>query len=1130
DQARKGGATEKTVEPIRKKFSTMEIEGSRAERSRLRKKRIRKTIFTLLIFTGGTFFGSVKLRDYNQGILDNSVALFLEQKSDSDWKVVTSQLGKLLPEPWGPQEHVALGNITQGMMGRKDDQENEERVLLRELCQNCPPSLAGVKEHAMGILQSEAKDRFWDGAEPEKLAPKVSDGTLKLNIQFDSFQSCAVNGKMVEAEPNGEDNATIIDLSPWKNEPGELRLEFVDEAGFVIAGKYFVKWDNIPLALEQPKISEPIFPDTDFEIRIKAQGKTLVDTGGIRIEGGTKTDTKRESGELLLTVQARELQPSETEATVRLFGKVEDSAGNISEEFSWSWEIIDKPLYQAGEFAKKGDYPEALEALKDWQSKELIPVKVRNQIYSISDKWSQQINEKSKSASLDDYFELRQQIESIQGALPAILEVVPGAEDLSIQLADQSHNLAIKNAEVRFGSTVSKWMESWKPPDPASNTSLPVSLKDFKIPGDTFWAPIKLADPKARLLPVELIHKQTGLPFQLVPEGTLRDGERHAILSPFYMAKTEVPADIFNGGEANSAANKITWAESDKWCKEKGLALPSESQWLFAAMGDTQGKKHPWGSFEEIEYANLKAPAGETSTLNQLDSHQKNASWCGVLNMVGHVEEWVRDGKVARSERALELLDGTRDPEYFVSGQSKGRIALGGSFQDELNVLKELRQYYLLDKSESYIGFRPIAQVDLRGPSLARGETISVNGEHPAGDSVETDALTFGEEVRVAPGGPNFQLSKVKDGIYKLRFIVPDFEEEEPKPESLEVVFFDTFKNASTFQLEISTWSIDARCEKWKREWDSSVRKSNQVVPFEKAHKGWLKLVKEDLEKEYIDQPNYDKTLKWAQEKYDARLREIKEDLKRKDEEEIQKDTKEQNEEKWGPKAADWLARETKKQDFPVDDDFRSGFSKINNVTVPRNLDGTGGFILRRVKHEKSGLKFIWIPKSSDRGGFYISETEVSWKAYGESGSFSNGPKRPNWRHDENHPVVNISQGNAKKWCDRMGLNLPSQAEWNFSASGPKGKPNKPQTGSVNIEALRGQDYPFSYTCPVTNPGFECWAGGLNWFGNVAELLHPDSKQVAVGYSWKNKSLQNVTEPAKSANHVGFRPIAHPRP
>jgi len=89
--------------------------------------------------------------------------------------------------------------------------------------------------------------------------------------------------------------------------------------------------------------------------------------------------------------------------------------------------------------------------------------------------------------------------------------------------------------------------------------------------------------------------------------------------------------------QPNWPRETVTWAQADEFCRARGLRLPREAEWEFAARGP-DALIYPWGNVYDIELATLRkispAPVGERPA---------GASWVGALDMAGGIAEWVTD-------------------------------------------------------------------------------------------------------------------------------------------------------------------------------------------------------------------------------------------------------------------------------------------------------------------------------------------------------------------------------------------------------------------------------------------------------------------------------------------------------
>ena len=104
-------------------------------------------------------------------------------------------------------------------------------------------------------------------------------------------------------------------------------------------------------------------------------------------------------------------------------------------------------------------------------------------------------------------------------------------------------------------------------------------------------------------------------------------------------------------GRSDHPQNGLQWQQSVDYCAWRGMRLPSEAEWEYAAKGPVH-RKYPWGDGPEPTCANGTANFDEnnnaagctgTGTL-AVGSKPAGASWSGALDMSGNVWECIRRG------------------------------------------------------------------------------------------------------------------------------------------------------------------------------------------------------------------------------------------------------------------------------------------------------------------------------------------------------------------------------------------------------------------------------------------------------------------------------------------------------
>ncbi len=118
--------------------------------------------------------------------------------------------------------------------------------------------------------------------------------------------------------------------------------------------------------------------------------------------------------------------------------------------------------------------------------------------------------------------------------------------------------------------------------------------------------------------------------------------------------------------------------------------------------------------------------------------------------------------------------------------------------------------------------------------------------------------------------------------------------------------------------------------------------------------------------------------------------------------------------------------------------------------------------------------------------GFWLGKTEVTvaeWRKV-----MGSVPGESNDQGDD-HPVVEVSWDDAAEFCEKAGLELPTEAQWEYAARGPEGRAypwgDAWERGKCCNRENRG---PGGRTFPVGSfPAGASWCGVLDMAGNVWE-------------------------------------------
>ena len=143
---------------------------------------------------------------------------------------------------------------------------------------------------------------------------------------------------------------------------------------------------------------------------------------------------------------------------------------------------------------------------------------------------------------------------------------------------------------------------------------------------------------------------------------------------------------LFSGG--NLPREKITWIEANNFCQQRGVRLPTEAEWEYAARGP-DGLLFPWGDIFDCQSGNFDDTTMDDEFLIEgapdcdgfpasapVGSLETGKSWVGALDLSGNVWEWVAD--YYQSQYYNSLQPGTINPPGPASGHY--RVVRGGAW------------------------------------------------------------------------------------------------------------------------------------------------------------------------------------------------------------------------------------------------------------------------------------------------------------------------------------------------------------------------------------------------------------------------------------------------------------------
>ena len=213
-------------------------------------------------------------------------------------------------------------------------------------------------------------------------------------------------------------------------------------------------------------------------------------------------------------------------------------------------------------------------------------------------------------------------------------------------------------------------------------------------------------------------------------------------------------------------------------------------------------------------------------------------------------------------------------------------------------------------------------------------------------------------------------------------------------------------------------------------------------------------------------------------------------------------------------------------------------------VVSPENekAEGEAGY---RILHEETGIELVYVlggtfmmgSTEDDPGdvrglekpqhehpvdAFWIGRTEVTvgqWRSVIGSVPTPSVSVLLNDQGDD-HPVVFVSWDDGQKFCDRVGLALPTEAQWEYAARGPENR-EYPWGDEWDERKCchRRSGGPGGRTFSVGSfPQGASWCGALDMAGNVWEWCADWMRWDAEGY--KSYAQGNFTPPRTGSMRV----------
>jgi formylglycine-generating enzyme required for sulfatase activity len=167
---------------------------------------------------------------------------------------------------------------------------------------------------------------------------------------------------------------------------------------------------------------------------------------------------------------------------------------------------------------------------------------------------------------------------------------------------------------------------------------------------------------------VPVYQQQAGIPMVYVPSGCFTMGYLHGepseqpvqriCLDGFWLAETETTIEqygetpirdcnidqlthdkLVNEPSPTSPMNCVTWEEAHSFCQARGMRLPTEAEWEYAARGPSNWL-YPWGNEAESTYTIVRIDPNAPRPVLPVGSMSRDTSWVGAKDMAGNIREF----------------------------------------------------------------------------------------------------------------------------------------------------------------------------------------------------------------------------------------------------------------------------------------------------------------------------------------------------------------------------------------------------------------------------------------------------------------------------------------------------------